>query len=197
MKNTQQAQKQPLRAMIARMLAALCGKYRKRLVFCRSVCYNICIDKKQKNGDIIIMKMRVVTNTNKGKLLVLADRMAKAAGSSYAVDVIPPAYPKERERLVIIVASLSKSMPSSFNIFCNDMNRDRTANVALVVDGTPDKNAEAISAVKENVTRAGARFFDEVLYISGGLPFYCSKKTTPQDETAVDEWLSRVLVSLA
>lgn len=143
------------------------------------------------------MKMRVVTATNKGKLLTLAERIAKKGESTYAVDVIPPAYQMDRERLVVIVATLNSNMPSSFRIFCSGLNRDRTSNVALVVDApNAAKCADAVAEVKEAVVQAGAKFYENVLYIQGGLPFKFMKKTTPEEEAAVDAWTEELLASI-
>ena len=143
------------------------------------------------------MKMRVVTATSKGKLLTVAEQIAKIGESSYAVDSIPPAYPMERERLVVIVATLNTNMPSSFSIFCKDMSKDRTANVALVVDGTAEKAKDAVAIVREAVASAGAHFCEDILYIQGGLPFKFFKKTTPAEDEAVKAWTEKLLSSLA
>ena len=141
--------------------------------------------------------MRVVTATNKGKMLTMAEQIAKIGESSYAVDSIPPAYPMERERLVVIVASLTTNMPSSFSIFCKDMSKDRTANVALVVDGTEEKSKEAVAIVRDAVSSAGARFCEDILYVHGGLPFKFLKKTTPAEDEIVKSWTEKVLSSLS
>ena len=58
------------------------------------------------------MKMRVLTSTNKGKLLVLAERVATKAESTYKVDSIPPDYSLDRERLLVIVATVNLPCPT-------------------------------------------------------------------------------------
>jgi len=138
------------------------------------------------------MKMRVLTSTNKGKLLVLADRVAVKAESTYKVDSIPPDYSLDRERLLVIVATVKSSLSDSFRRFCSDLSKERAANVALVADGLP----EDIAKLKEIIKEAGTNFIDDVLTITGGLPFKFAKKVTPEEEKAVDEWTDRILATV-
>ncbi len=138
------------------------------------------------------MKMRVLTATKKGKLISLAEKVAAKAESSYKVDVIPPAYPCDRERLVVIVASLSANMGDAFNRFCFSLSREYSQNVAFIFDGKPELAEKIIETVKA----AGTNVIDEVLYLEGGLPFKFLKKYTPEEETKVLEWTDRVLAAL-
>ena len=139
------------------------------------------------------MKMRVLTATNKGKLMSLAAKVAEKAESSYKVDKIPPAYPCERERLVVIAVSAKATMPETFTRFCGSrISRDMTSNVALIVDGKPETAAKILDSLKAT----GVNVIEDVLYINGGLPFKFAKKYTPEEETAVLEWTERVLSQL-
>ena len=138
------------------------------------------------------MKMRVLTSTSKGKLLVLADRVAAKAESTYKVDSIPPDYSLDRERLLVIVATVKSSMSDSFRRFCTDLSKERAANVALIADGLP----EDVAKLKEIIKEAGTNFIDDVLIITGGLPFKFAKKVTPDEEKAVDEWTDRILATI-
>ena len=49
------------------------------------------------------MKLRVLTDTNKGKLLSIASTLA--SNSDYKADVIPPAYSCDKERIVVLAIS--------------------------------------------------------------------------------------------
>lgn len=138
------------------------------------------------------MKMRVLTSTSKGKLLVLADRVAAKAESTYKVDSIPPDYSLDRERLLVIVATVKSSLSDSFRRFCTDLSKERAANVALIADGLP----EDVAKLKEIIKEAGTNFIDDVLIITGGLPFKFAKKVTPEEEKAVDEWTDRILATV-
>ncbi len=139
------------------------------------------------------MKMRVLTATKKGKLIALANVVAKKADSYKAVDVIPPAYSCERERLVVIVVTAKAVMESSFNIFVADLSRDRTQNVAFIVDGTPENAAKILESAKN----AGTHVHENVLYLNGGLPFKFLKKYTDEEKAKVEAWTEEVLASLA
>ena len=138
------------------------------------------------------MKMRVLTSTKKGKLLVLADQVAKKAESTYEVDSIPPDYSLDRERLLVIVATVGSSLSDSFRRFCSDLSKERAANVALIADGLPENVQQLVSIIKE----AGTNFIDDILTISCGLPFKFAKKVTPEEVKAVDEWTDRILATL-
>ena len=138
------------------------------------------------------MKMRVLTSTKKGKLLVLAEQVANKAGSTYKVDSIPPDYSLDRERLLVIVATVGSSLSDSFRRFCSDLSKERAANVAMIADGRPENVAQLVSIIKE----AGTNFIDDVLTITGGLPFKFAKKVTPEEVKSVDEWIDRILDTL-
>ena len=139
------------------------------------------------------MKMRVLTATSKGKLISLAAKVAEKAESSYKVDQIPPAYPCERERLIVIVVSAKASMPETFTRFCGSrLSREMATNVALIVDGKPENASQIIETLKGT----GVNVIEDVLYITGGLPFKFAKKYSPEEETAVLEWTDRILGQL-
>ena len=138
------------------------------------------------------MKMRVLTSTKSGKLIALADQVAKKAGSTYEVDSIPPDYSLDRERLLVIVATVGPSLSDAFRRFCSDLTKERSANVALIADGLP----ENVSKLTEIIKDAGSNFIDDVLTIKVGLPFKFAKKVTPEEVKAVDEWTDRILASL-
>ncbi len=138
------------------------------------------------------MKLRVLTATSKGKLLSIAEMLAKKGQAEYAVDVIPPAYSCDRERLVILVVSAAAKMPNAFTIFCKDLGRGRTQHVALVVDGKKE-NAEPII---EWIKGAGTHVCDEVLYMNGGLPFKFLRGVSEEENAAAAAWLERIMVDI-
>lgn len=161
------------------------------ILFPKTLNYGI-MDTRKNNKEIKTMKMRVLTATNKGKLLVIADQVAKKAESTYKVDSIPPDYSLDRERLLVIVATVKSSLSDSFRRFCSDLSKERASNVALIADGLPEDVAKLTAIIKE----AGTNFIDDVLTITGGLPFKFAKKVTPEEFKAVDEWTDRILSGL-
>ncbi len=138
------------------------------------------------------MKLRVLTATNKGKLLAIADMLSKKGGAEYAVDVIPPAYSCDRERLVIIVVSAAAKMPNAFSIFCKDLSRARSQHVALLIDGTPENAAQIIDWIKG----AGTHLCDEVLYMKGGMPFKFMRGVTEEETNIAADWLDRIMADI-
>ncbi len=64
--------------------------------------------------------------------------------------------------------------------------------MALIADGLP----EDVAKLKEIIKEAGTNFIDDVLIITGGLPFKFAKKVTPDEEKAVDEWTDRILATV-
>ena len=139
------------------------------------------------------MKLRVLTATNKGKLLEIADILCKKGESTYAVDVIPPAYSCEKERLVILVISAASKMPNSFEIFCKDLSRARTQHVALLVDKKKKKTAPIV----EWIRGAGANVLDEILYMKGGLPFKFARSVSDEEKNTALAWFDRVLAEIS
>ena len=137
------------------------------------------------------MKLRVLTDTNKGKLLSIASTLA--SNSDYKADIIPPAYPCERERLVIIILSAKGRTSTTFDLFAKSLDKSRAQNVAFIVDGDAKKAEPVIDMVKN----AGTNVVDDVLYINGGLPFKFLKKVSAEDAAKVDAWFQNVLTKLA
>ncbi len=136
------------------------------------------------------MKLRALTYTKKGKLLSIAENLAK--NSDYAADVIPPAYSCDRERVVIIVASVSKNMPDTFRRFCLELNKTKAQNIALIADGDEAYATQVLDWVRS----AGSNVYDEILYIKGGLPFKFANKVSAEEEKAVKDWYEKLLANL-
>ena len=139
------------------------------------------------------MRMRVLTQTNKGKLLAIADQVTRLIEADKATDVIMPAYPCDGERLIIIVATAKANMPDSFCRFVRSLKRSVTANIAFIIDGTPENAAKIVEMAKTNNSNV---IEDNILYIDGGLPFKFMKKVTPEEMATVKAWVEDILASL-
>ena len=134
------------------------------------------------------MRMRVLTRTNKGKLLAIADRVTKLIEADKATDTIPAAYPCDGERLVVIVATAQKSMPEAFSRFVNSLKKSLAANIAFIIDGTPENAAKIVEMARNN----DANVIDNILYIEGGLPFKFMRKVTDEEYAKVDAWVKEI-----
>lgn len=140
------------------------------------------------------MRMRVLTQTSKGKLLTIANEVTRLIEADKATDVIMPAYPCDGERLIVIVASAKASMPDSFCRFMRSLKRSVTANVAFIIDGTPENAKSIVEMAKTNNSNV---IEDNILYIQGGLPFKFAKKVKPEEMEKVHKWVDEIKASLA
>ena len=138
--------------------------------------------------------MRVLTRTSKGKLLTIADEVTKLLSADKATDTIMPAYPCDGERLIVIVATAKPNMPDSFCRFMRSLKRSVTANIAFIIDGTPDNAAKIVEMAKTNNSNV---IEDNILYIQGGLPFKFLRKVTDEEMNTVKEWVAKIRASLA
>jgi len=140
------------------------------------------------------MRMRVLTKTNKGKLLAIADEVTKLIEADKATDVIPSAYPCDGERLVVIVATAKSEMSEDFCRFVRSLKRSVTANVAFIIDGTPENAAKIVEMARTGNSNVMA---DDILYLEGGLPFKFMKKVTPEEMEKVRAWVADIRANLA
>ena len=122
-------------------------------------------------------------------MLSLASSLA--AKNDCRIDTIPPAYSCDKERLVVILATVGKDAPNSLVLFCKELTKARAANVAFIIDGPEEGAAVLKNAVKE----AGSNVIDEVLYIKGGLPFLGGVKD--EEKQAVKAWMDKISATLA
>ena len=140
------------------------------------------------------MRNRVLTKTNKGKLLAIADEVTKLIEADKATDVIMPAYPCDGERLIVIVATAKSTMPESFCRFVRSLKKSVTANVAFIIDGTHENAASIVEMAKTNNSNV---IEDNILYLEGGLPFKFFKKVSPEEMAKVKNWVDEIKASLA
>ena len=137
------------------------------------------------------IKMRVLCSTSKKKLKNIANEIKLQKELAFnAVDVIPPAYPCDKERIVVLAVTASGKIGDSLRLFCRELNKTRAQNVALMIDG----DEKAANLIKDTLTEAGTNVIDEVLYVKGGLPFLGSVK--PAEKEAVMAWVDRVIANL-
>ena len=139
------------------------------------------------------IKMRVLYASSKGKIATMANMIkAEFELPVNAVDKIEqPAYPCDKERIVILMLSLKGEPNDTVRRFCGELNKGRAQNVALVIDG----NEAAANSMKTILAQAGTNVIDEVLYVKTGfLPFLSSVKE--EEKTALLEWTHRIVDSL-
>ena len=137
------------------------------------------------------VKVRVMHSTKKAKVKTFATAIAEAF--KCLVNDVPPAYPCDGERLVVIVATAKPNMPDFFGRFARSIKKTLAANVAFIIDGTPENAANIIEMTKTNDSNV---IDDNVLYVEGGLPFKFMKKVSPEEMEKVREWVKTIRASL-
>ena len=138
------------------------------------------------------MRMRVLTKTSSGKLLAIADEITKIINADKATDVIMPAYPCDGERLIVIVAKAQASMPDSFCRFMRSLKKSVTANIAFLIDGTPENAAKIVEMAKTN----DSNVIENILYINGGLPFKFIRTVSEEEMRRVRQWIDEIRAAM-
>ena len=139
------------------------------------------------------IKMRVLYNSAKSKIKNIAGEIkAHYDLGVNAVDVIPPAYSCDKERIVILILSAKgEHIDDSLRLFCQELTKARAQNVALVIDG----NEAGAKKVKEILAEAGTKVMDEVMYVkSSAIPFL--NKVKDEEKAAVLAWAHRMVDAL-
>ena len=132
------------------------------------------------------MKMRVMYATSNKKMENYADAIGHAFGCQ--VSNIPPSYPCDNERLVVIGLSLKGSkVEDRVRRFCSELIPTRSKSTALFVDGA--ENTEAEQEIKRILTDAGTIVIDHTLYLKCGL--FSSKMSLEERQKIVD-WVREV-----
>ena len=139
------------------------------------------------------IKMRYLHKAKNPKIKRLGEEFARKydlLDNKNAFDIIPPAYSCDKERLVILALTLKKDLDDVVRRFCAELDKKKAANVALVVDGTPEAAAKLVAVLKE----AGTNVIDEVLYVKGGLPII-GGSIKPEEKTSAREAAKAAMAS--
>lgn len=136
---------------------------------------------------IMAIKMRYLYASGKKKFVTIGDIVKQKfeLTTNNSVDVIPPAYPCDKERFVFIGITVKDEPENKIRLFCQQLDKTKAAYVALIVDG----NEKGANAVKDMLTAAGTNVFPEILYIKGGLPFLGNLNA--DEKSSLDAWLDR------
>ena len=136
------------------------------------------------------IKMRVLYASGKKKILNIANMIKAQYSLAFnAVDVIPPAYSCDKERIVVLAVSAKGNVSDQVRLFCRELTKARAQNVALIIDGD---NAAADN-LKAILTEAGTNVIDEVLYVKCGL---LGASVKPDEKAQICAWVDRALENL-
>ena len=131
--------------------------------------------------------MRVIYSTTKKKVVTFATAISEAFKCQ--VDDVPPAFPCDKEKLVVIVMSMKDEPNDKLRRFCGELNKARALNTALIVEG--DVNSKGVKIVKDILTEAGTNVIDDIYTIDGGGFF--SKKISLEERTNIVKWVEKVI----
>ena len=138
------------------------------------------------------IKMRILYASGKPKIKNIANMIKAEKELAFnSVDVIPPAYSCDKERIVILAVSAKGDVSDSVRLFCRELTKARAQNVALMIDG----DDKAAARLKEILTEAGTNVIDEVLYVKGGLPII-GGSIKPEEKAEIFAWVDRVIANL-
>ena len=138
------------------------------------------------------IKMRILYASSKKKINNIANTIKAQYELAFnSVDVIPPAYSCDKERIVVLIVSAKGHVSDAVRLFCRELTKARAQNVALMIDG----DEAAANNLKEILAEAGTNVVDEVLYIKGGLPII-GGSLKDEEKTEIFAWIDRVIADL-
>jgi len=141
------------------------------------------------------IKMRVVFSSSKAKMNTFATALGEAFKCQ--VDAVHPAFPCDKERLVVILMTGNNDPDDKLRLFCRELNGQRAYNVCIIVDG--DKDALAVKKVKELLKEAGTNVVEDVYTVNGGSGgFFGSfnKKISLEERTNIVRWVTSTIEAL-
>ena len=138
------------------------------------------------------IKMRILYSSSKPKIKNIANMIKAEKELAFnSVDVIPPAYSCDKERIVILAISAKGDVSDSVRLFCRELTKARAQNVALMIDG----DEKAANRLKEILAEAGTNVIDQVLYVKGGLPII-GGSVKPDEKATILAWVENVIENL-
>ena len=139
------------------------------------------------------IKMRYLYFSGKKKIAALGQFIKnKYELSINSVDVIPPAYSCDKERIVLIAVSQKGSeSPDALRLFLREMTKVRAANTAVIIDG----DQKAADAICGYLREGGTNLVGDVLFFNGGNIF--NSKLSDAETAAACAWVDGIISSLA
>ena len=138
------------------------------------------------------IKMRYLHKAKNPKIVRLGEQFVNKYGladNKNAFDIIPPAYSCDKERLVILALTLKKDVDDVVRRFCAELDKKKAANVALVVDGTPEAAAKIVAVLKE----AGTNVVEDIFYVQSAGFLNLKGGVSVEEVSAFFEWTEKVI----
>ncbi len=141
------------------------------------------------------LKMRFLYFSKKSKMKDLGEAIKKEFDLSQnhnAIDIIPPAYSCENERLVILALSGKGELDDATRRFCRELDKKKAQNVAVLIDGDDKLKDSVLSTLKET----GTNVFENVKTVKfGGLPFIGGKLSDAEKQDIL-AWVHSIIAEL-
>ena len=138
------------------------------------------------------IKMRYLHKAKNPKIKRLGEEFARKydlLDNKNAFDIIPPAYSCDKERLVILALTLKKDLDDVVRRFCAELDKKKAANVALVVDGTPEAAAKLVAVLKE----AGTNVVENIFYVESAGFLNLKGSVSPEEVAKFLAWTDEVI----
>jgi hypothetical protein len=133
------------------------------------------------------IKMRFLYYSKQAKMKALGEVIKQEFGLTFnGVDIIPPAYSCEKERLVILGISVKGDLDDMVRRFCSELNPKKATNVAVIIDGNEAGAAKVLDALKI----AGTNIIGEPQYLSCGL---FKMKLSDEEKTSLVSWIHDII----
>ncbi len=135
------------------------------------------------------IKMRFLYFSKQAKMKALGEAIKQEfdlSANINCVDIIPPAYSCEKERLVILGISAKNNLEDTLRRFCCELNPQKAANVAVVIDG----NEAAANKVLDALKTAGTNVVDAPKYLACGL---FKMKLTDEEKSSLLNWIHDII----
>lgn len=135
------------------------------------------------------IKMRFLYFSKQAKMKALGEAIKQEfdlSANINCVDIIPPAYSCEKERLVILGISAKNDLPDTVRRFCCELNPKKAANVAVIIDG----NEAAANKVLDALKTAGTNVVDAPRYLTCGL---FKSKLTEEESSSLLSWIHDIV----
>ena len=136
-------------------------------------------------------KMTVLYYSKAGNAEALARAIAREQQTKG--DQIPPAYPCEAQKLLLIGLETNKAVDKQVNAFVRDLNPNRTKNVAFFCAGD---DVSTLDELKSILKGNGVNVLDDVFtcQVKGGL--FKAGKVSDEDIKKAVAWSNKVVDSL-
>lgn len=138
------------------------------------------------------LKMRFLYFSKKSKMKALGEAIKTEFGlaeNHNAIDIIPPAYSCENERLVILGISGKGYLDDMVRRFCSELNKKKAQNVAVLIDGDEKLLANTLEVLKATGTNV---LENTKLVKYGGLPIFGGKLTDDEKKEILD-WVHELV----